>query len=204
VSPDDAAFVLPMFPLGSVLLPTAVLPLHVFEPRYRRLMADVGRQGRFGVAMIERGSEVGGGDARADVACIAQILRAEELPDGRWHVVAVGTGRVEVVRWLPDDPYPRAEVRALPEHSAADPDDGSWPALELAFRDLLQRLADRGAPVDPGVGLDPDPAVATYQMGALGPFEVLDRYRLLAAAVPADRRDLLVDLIAGANELLDL
>ncbi len=64
--------------------------------------------------------------------------------------------------------------------------------------------ADRGARSDPAIELDADPAVATYQMGALGPFEVLDRHRLLATTTPEARRDLLVDLIAGANELLGL
>src|SRR3984885_12142090 len=76
---------LPMFPLGTVLFPHAVIPLHVFEPRYRALMRhclDADR--RFGVVLIERGSEVGGGDQRASVGTQGVITRAAELPDGRW------------------------------------------------------------------------------------------------------------------------
>ena len=61
--------VLPMFPLGTVLLPGAVLPLHVFEPRYRQLVQDcLAGEPEFGVVLIERGSEVGGGDQRATSA----------------------------------------------------------------------------------------------------------------------------------------
>ena len=64
-----------MFPLGTVLLPGAVLPLHVFEPRYRALVADclAGEQ-EFGVVLIERGSEVGGVDVRRDIATVARIV----------------------------------------------------------------------------------------------------------------------------------
>ena len=66
-----------MFPLGTVLLPGAYLSLHVFEPRYRALVqACLDGTPEFGVALIERGSEVGGGDARFDVGCVARIVEA--------------------------------------------------------------------------------------------------------------------------------
>src|SRR5829696_5584015 len=100
-----------MFPLGTVLLPGAYLPLHVFEPRYRALVRDcLEGDGEFGVALIERGQEVGGGDSRFDVACVARIVEAGEMPDGRWALGTVGVRRARVEAWLPDDPYPRAEV----------------------------------------------------------------------------------------------
>lgn len=68
---------IPMFPLGTVLLPGAYLPLHVFEPRYRRLVqACLEGSPEFGVVLIERGSEVGGGERRFDVGCVARILSA--------------------------------------------------------------------------------------------------------------------------------
>ena len=72
-----------MFPLGGVLLPGAVLPLHVFEPRYRQLvvdcLADDDGDPEFGVTLIERGSEVGGGDQRTDVGVVARMVRVEAL-----------------------------------------------------------------------------------------------------------------------------
>ena len=194
---------LPMFPLGSVLLPTMVLPLHVFEPRYRQLMHDVGPDGRFGVVMIERGSEVGGGDARGQVGCVAQVAAAEELDDGRWHVVSFGTQRFVVECWHDDDPYPQADITILDETSVADRDDGAWPALELSFRGLLDRLVPLGGSAPADIELSDDPAVATYQMAAVGPFETLDQYRILGTDLPEVRRDLLFDAIDGVRMVLD-
>ena len=111
---------LPMFPLGSVLFPHALLPLHVFEPRYRVLMFDLQRQEpEFGVVLIERGVEVGGGDERYPVGTVARILEASETPDGRWAVLAQGTRRITVASWLADDPYPRAEAWDRPDVGGA-------------------------------------------------------------------------------------
>jgi Lon protease-like protein len=94
-----------MFPLGTVLLPNAHLPLHIFEPRYRALIRDVlAGDGEFGVVLIERGHEVGGGDARFAVGTVARVVQSAELPDGRWLVDAVGTERFRVTEWLPEDP----------------------------------------------------------------------------------------------------
>src|SRR6476619_4622640 len=86
---------LPMFPLGSPLLPRMLLPLRVFEPRYRAMCDRVlGGDGRFGVVLIERGSEVGGGEARLDVGCVAEVVRAEPQPDGGWLLACVGAERI--------------------------------------------------------------------------------------------------------------
>jgi Lon protease-like protein len=88
---------LPMFPLGTVLMPHMVLPLHIFEPRYRTMFHDLMEGDReFGVVQIARGSETGGGDVRHDVGTIARVLQAEELDDGRWVAVTVGTRRLRV------------------------------------------------------------------------------------------------------------
>ena len=116
--------ILPMFPLGTVLFPYGLLPLHVFEPRYRVMIRHVmDGDHEFGVVLIERGSEVGGGDVRFDTGTIARVVQAAELPDGGYALATVGMSRVRVTRWLPDDPYPHAEVVALadePAHGAAD------------------------------------------------------------------------------------
>src|SRR5258708_27579797 len=107
---------MPMFPLGTVLFPHALLPLHVFEPRYRLMTQRVLRgEGEFGVVLIERGSEVGGGDTRFGVGTVARIVRAQELPDGGYALATVGLRRIRVTRWLADDPFPRAEVADLGE-----------------------------------------------------------------------------------------
>lgn len=134
-----------MFPLGTVLLPGAVLPMRVFEPRYQRLLDDVLPDSRrFGVVLIERGSEVGGGDVRAQVGTVAEIARAEPVDDGTWKLVVVGEDRFEVEQWLPDDPYPRARVRVLEAEPA--PTAEELRGVADAVTALSSALAAAGMP----------------------------------------------------------
>ncbi len=196
---------LAMFPLGTVLLPGAVLPLHVFEPRYRALVADcLADVPEFGVVLIERGSEVGGGDVRRDIATVARIVEVAELPDGRSALVTVGVRRIRITRWLLDDPYPRADVEDWPD--VVDPDDGTGPALidvAVRLRRVLALQAEMGDPAAPATTeLSDDPVLATYHASALAPLGPDDQYRLLAAAGPAARRVLLEQLLIEAEEAL--
>jgi Lon protease-like protein len=80
---------LPMFPLSNVVFPYMLLPLHIFEERYRALMVDLQDEvePEFGVVLIERGWEVGGGDERADLGTVVRLLDAEEIEGGRWVAV---------------------------------------------------------------------------------------------------------------------
>jgi Lon protease-like protein len=199
----------PMFPLGTVLLPHMVLPLHVFEPRYRQMVADVlAGDGEFGVVLIERGSEVGGGDVRTDVGTAARVVRAEELPDGRYGLAAVGVRRIRVERWLPDDPYPRAEVVDWPDEDEVD-DDGPGDADADAGRTrtaddpspedqrrTLQSLVRRAAALrtelgDPAPPVDlelvEEPPIAVYQAMLAAGVGPADLQTLLAAPTLADR-----------------
>src|SRR6266446_5995251 len=129
---------LPMFPLGNVLFPHAQLPLHVFEPRYRALAETcLAGDGEFGVVLIERGSEVGGGDSRFDIGTRARIVEARELPDGRWVLAIVGIGRVRVTSWLPDDPYPLAHVVDLADEPTGATSSARRDDVERTLRRLL-------------------------------------------------------------------
>ena len=195
----------PMFPLGSVLLPTMVLPLHVFEPRYRAMMrrcVDGGEQ--FGVTLIERGHEVGGGDVRSDVGCMAQVLAHDELPDGRWRVVTVGTSRIRVDRWLTDDPYPRALTTPWPDPSS----DGQAVELmvmaEIVVRDLLELARVKGlATATPDIEMSDEPVEFSYQASAVMPLGPFDRYRLLTADGASQRLGLLMDMAVDARVVLE-
>lgn len=201
---------LPMFPLGTVLLPTMPLRLVAFEPRYRRLVARCMEGDRlFGVVLIERGSEVGGGDVRTDVGCTAEILDARETPDGRWLLECRGRERIVVDRWLPDDPHPRAEVRTWPDPPPA-PDAPDTHAVRSDLQRVASRLvslldlaADLSGTVSPRKPvLDEDPERASYQLGAASPLGPLDMWRVLAAPDTGSRLDLLGVLLAEAEELL--
>src|SRR3954467_2773228 len=134
---------LPMFPLNTVLFPTVAIPLHVFEPRYRALTRHcLDPDRRFGIVLIERGSEVGGGVVRFDIGTCARIVEADELPDGRWVLVAVGAERLRVVRWLADEPYPRAEVQILTEQGATESALEKRVGVERLLRRALARQAE--------------------------------------------------------------
>ena len=196
---------LPMFPLGTVLLPGAYLSLHVFEPRYRALVqACLDGTPEFGVALIERGSEVGGGDARFDVGCVARIVEAVALPDGRWALGTVGARRIRVHRWLEDDPYPRAEVAPWPDPPPGPAAVGARGPLVAATRRLLALSAELGEAVAPAtVDVDDDPVLATYQLAALAPLGPLDRLSLLRAPDPDERAALLGRLLGEATDLAE-
>ena len=110
-----------MFPLSTVLFPGVELPLHVFEERYRQLVADVLATTReFGTVLITAGSEVGGGDRRSDVGTLVTIDMAAPFDDGRWLLATRGIERIRVIEWLEDDPYPRARVERYPSEELLD------------------------------------------------------------------------------------
>lgn len=195
-----------MFPLGTVLVPGMVLPLHVFEQRYRRLVRDcLAGAAELGVVLIRRGSEVGGGDVRTDVGTLARIGRADEQPDGRWFLVAVGERRIRVARWLEDDPYPRAEVVEWPDDPATAPHEAAQviARIEVQLRRAAALLVELGEPAPPvGLSLAAEPVAASYQAVALGPLGPADRHHLLAAPTVAERFEGLATRLADAIELL--
>jgi Lon protease-like protein len=198
-----------MFPLSTVLFPGAVLPLHVFESRYRRLMADcLADDHRFGVVLITRGSEVGGGDQRADTGTMARITRVAELEDGRMMVVAEGTHRLRVEQWLADDPYPRAIVD---EMTGDDPDVGvgdsggqahPTPSAEAAVRLLCSLLSELGdVPALPhDLDLGGGDEAAAWQLCGLAPLNLIDRQRLLVCTDTGSRMALLGELCTAMSD----
>jgi len=192
---------LPMFPLGSVLVPSLGLPLHVFEPRYRALVHDcLAGDREFGVVLIERGSEVGGDDTRSGVGTVARIVEAAELPDGRWAIGAVGVRRLRVIRWLPDDPYPQADVEDWPDAEPGPECHGLVEVVMARLRQALALSAEAGDSVAPAtIELSDDPVLVSYQALAVGPLGPLDQQRLLAAPSPevrlAELDALLIDVI---------
>ena len=197
---------LPMFPLSTVLFPTMLLPLHVFEPRYHQLIDTVvAGDGQFGVVLIARGSEVGGGDQRNDIGTVARLLEVGELDDGRYVVLTLGTHRVRVNRWLEDDPHPWADVDEITDGSTTDDLVPGRAQLERRLRRVLALQAELGESAPPAtLTLDDDPVAATWQAASLAPINAIDAQRLLEEDDPARRVQLLDALLADAAELLDL
>jgi Lon protease-like protein len=183
-----------MFPLGTPLLPGAVLPLHVFELRYRMMIDDVlhSPNQEFGVVLIERGHEVGGGDTRAAVGTMARVVRHEEFEDGRRAVVAVGVRRIRIDEWMDDDPYPIALVGDWPESSSdvttidTREVEAQLDAIVDRFVALLRRIDERTPSLDRRATSESVDEYV-YRVGSTLPIGPVDRQRLLEA-VDSDER----------------
>ena len=172
-----------MFPLGSVLFPYMPLRLRVFEERYLIMLADLLKtdQARFGVVLIERGHEVGGGEQRFLVGTLAEItqLGAQE---GFVGLVARGGRRLAVDQWLDDAPHPRAEVTELPDLELDPGLAGLRADTERLVRRSLamaREFAENLWPAD--IELADDPAAAAWQLAAIAPLGALDQMELLRA-----------------------
>lgn len=170
-----------MFPLSSVLFPAMPLPLRVFEDRYLAMVAHVLRDEppEFGVVLIERGQEVGGGDVRFDIGTIAQISELDVSENGVT-LVGLGSRRFVVETWGDDDPFPEADVRIL--------DELTW---DESCRDLLdetERVVRAGMAVaseyvelawSPAIEIAEAPVDAAWQLAAIAPLGPLDQITLL-------------------------
>lgn len=195
---------LPMFPLGNVLLPSVYLPLHVFEPRYRELVqVCLDGEQEFGVVLIERGQEVGGGDTRTTVGTVARIVEAAALDDGQWALGTIGTRRIRVSTWLPDDPYPMADVDDWPEpEPPADLADRLTDVVR-SLRRVLATRAELGEPTVPAtIELADDPVLASYQIAAVAPLGPADQQALLEVPTASARVDRLAVLLAEEQTYL--
>ena len=195
-----------MFPLGNVLVPHALLPLHLFEDRYREMIRDVLAADReFGVVLIERGHEVGGGDVRGDLGTIAHVLEAEEFDDGRWAVISAGTRRIRVLEWLDDAPYPRAVVEELDDEVPGPDAHQLVDQVRGRLGRLLARANELGDEVAPATTeISEDPLVASYHATALAPIGPFDTQRLLAIDSPEERLAALLGVFDDIEEDLAL
>ncbi len=195
-----------MFPLSSVLFPNGLLPLRVFEPRYLTMINRcLAGDRRFGVVLIERGPEVGGGDQRFGIGTAARILQVGDIDGGQLMVLAAGEERIRVVKWLPDDPHPEALVEPLPDRDgdAGPPPDG-LPQAQRALRRVLGLAAELGASVGPvDVELADDPGRASFQLAALAPLTPVDAQQVLEETAVGRRVELLSRRLAEVAELLE-
>jgi Lon protease-like protein len=134
---------LPLFPLGTVLFPGALLPLHIFEPRYRLLVERcIERKVPFGVVLIRSGQEVGGGAEPHRVGTEARVVAVSPLPDGRSYIVTRGERRFAIESVVADaEPYLVGHVRYLVEDEGPDAATGVADALDALGAYLLGVVA---------------------------------------------------------------
>lgn len=196
----------PLFPLGTVLLPGSPLPLRIFEPRYRQLVADLlalpADERRFGVVAIREGHEVGSDAVRAlyDVGCLALVTDIEESPDGSLAVSSVGSSRFRVISIDRERPYLRAAVDWLAEDSGEP--ENLPAAVSYRYAQYHAALgAAYGRPL-PAPELPEDAQQLSYLVAAAIVAQLPDRQGFLEAATTAGRLDLLLRWLRRETALL--
>ncbi|SBS74922.1 LON peptidase substrate-binding domain-containing protein [uncultured Microbacterium sp.] len=196
----------PMFPLGSVLFPYTPLPLRVFEPRYLTMLGRLldAEEPTFGVVLIERGHEAGGGDQRSSIGTLARLLEIS-TGDDDMYALAVGTERITVDRWLDDDPHPQAEVSPVPPLEWNEALTPLLTEAEALVRRMLARSAAIGeAAWDPNVELSDDPVASAWQLAAIAPLGEYDRFTLLQSTTTGGLLRQIIDLTLEIEPLLGL
>lgn len=192
-----------MFPLGSVLFPHMPIPLRIFEPRYQAMLRDILHEepSEFGVVLIERGQEVGGGDARVEVGTVAQVAQLDTVDDAVL-LVARGDRRFRITRWLDDDPYPRAEYEELPELEWSDALQPLRDTAEQTVRRAIGRGSDwYVSPWPSDIQLADDPVPSAWQLAGIAPLGDLDQLTLLRSRTMGQLLASLFDLVTEAEAI---
>ena len=177
---------LPLFPLGTVLFPGLLLPLHIFEERYRQLVRDLTaapEPRRFGVIAIRQGRETGvdGIQALHEIGCTATLSQVKDLEDGRYDIVTVGADRFRLVSVDDSRPYLQGEVDLLTEEAGEETAAGQAArVVRDGFRAYLSVLAERGVTQISAPELPADPVTLSYLVGASMIIDLSDRQTLLA------------------------
>ena len=194
---------LPLFPLGTVLFPGMLLPLHVFEERYRQLVRDLlvaPHESRvFGVVAIREGREVGSDGVRAlhGVGCVARLRRVEPYDDGRFDVVTSGSQRFRLVALDESRPYLRGEVELLGEPDGRRAADlaSRVAAAYAVYRKALGAAEEESAD---------DARALSYSVAAGAVLDLTVRQRLLEVPDTASRLAAELALLRRETTLLSV
>ncbi len=177
---------LPLFPLGAVLYPGLLMPLHIFEDRYRQLVGDLlaGPEPRqFGVIAIRQGRETGvdGVSALYEIGCVATLRQVTEHDDGRFDVMTVGTQRFRLLELDGSRPYLQGHVDLIAEESGDEAAAaGAVQSVQMAFRAYLDALAAQGAMRVSIPDLPDEPVLLSYLVASSVIVDLSDSQLLLA------------------------
>jgi Lon protease-like protein len=211
------AEMLPLFPLGAVLYPGMLLPLNIFEERYRQLVRDLlarPEPRRFGVIAIRKGRETGidGVQSLYEIGCTAILRRVDQLDDGRFDLVTVGTQRFRLLSLDQTLPYLQGEVDLLAEDpvdpALAPPGGGAElaapfvRAVQVAFRAYLEALTERGGATVRIEELPSEPGLLSYVIAATMVIDLPERQGLLDQADTVRRLDAERALLARETAML--
>jgi uncharacterized protein len=199
---------LPLFPLGAVLYPGMLLPLHIFEERYRQLVRDLMERPdprRFGVIAIRKGRETGdqGVQSLYEIGCTATLRRVERHPDGRFDIVTVGTNRFRLLTLDQSLSYLQGEVEPLTDE-AVDPDAAAplVRAVQAAFHSYVDALTTGGGAVVRVDDLPDEPTLLSFLVAAAMVIDLPERQRLLAEPDAVHRLSAQRSLLARETAVL--
>ncbi len=198
---------IPLFPLNTPLVPGLVLPLHIFEPRYRGLVRDLldipsEDEREFGIVAVREGHDLAreGADALFPIGVSTVLRQVEELPDGRFDIVTTGSRRFRLLQLDASTPLAHGEVEFLDEVSG--PEDALLAAqVGRRFRDYRAALSGQvQATVEDDI--PGDPTVLSYLVTAAMVLPLDERQQLLAAATTGERLRRAGSLLSRENLLI--
>lgn len=179
---------LPLFPLNTVLFPGMLLPLHIFEPRYRDMVTHcVAERRPFGVALIRAGEEVGAPAQPHPVGTYGQIARVERLPEGRMNIELIGQERFRIVELHHDHAYLTGTVEKFP---LEEPDCSEARRLAQALKPwlikYLKLLGDAAETSFDAQELPHNPAAMAYLAAIVAQVPMREKQALLGFTTAAD------------------
>ncbi len=193
VEPPPSGWV-PLFPLPDVVFfPHTLLPLHIFEPRYRRMLEDALAGDRLIVmALLQDGWEgdYEGRPAVHPVGCMGKITREQPLPDGRWNIILIGVARVRLCEERSDRPYRQVRIEILPDREVSLSDEDRTSARQDLIRTFLDQARREGKPAEalqPALQNIEDLGILTDVIASALPLPVEDRRILLEETDPLER-----------------
>ena len=159
---------LPLFPLGIVALPSELVPLHIFEERYRTMIGEcLENESEFGIVWL-----ADEGLRKTGCACeVAQVL--ERLPDGRMNIVCRGTRPFRLLEHAEEDPYPTGLVEWL-DDKPEPIDRATLAAAQEAYNDLVEQATDEPAEPERLAGMSAYDMAATVDFGLQAKQGLLD------------------------------
>jgi Lon protease-like protein len=185
-------------------MPAMPLSLRIFEERYLKLLGDLmlDENPEFGVVLIERGAEIGGGEKRLGIGTLASVTDIGTL-DQFYGLESTGTQRFRVNAWLPDEPYPMADIDFIPDLVW---NDSLMPArvhLETKVRNLLAFASEFGdLQYGPETEISDDPMDACWQLAGMLPVGGLDQVDLLQSQSADELISRTYDLVISLDEAL--
>ena len=191
---------LPLFPLPVVLFPGMPMPLHIFEPRYRKMLEDI-RAGDslFGLSYFDAGSSTRDNPPAGHIGCVAEVTETQSLPDGRSNVLAVGVIRYEVEEYVDrDDPYLVVRVNFF-EDEEENNQKVSTASKDVAA--MFMRVANAIRIINDERGNLPDitdtePQRLSFLVAAAMELEAETKQELLELRSTSERLDRLRDFLA--------